>query len=193
MLLTKKTKFSVSESQLKENVMSPDGVLLIKMNFRYPDIKCNKKDPLEKYAKRFYENIVSAFSDFVKKELSAIALSAYKSKPEQFLPYSALIRFEKTFLDENYLSMLLDISVSDGFNPPRLERKTQVWERKYGTKCRCSYFISKKQLESFVPEDDKKRIDRELFVLRDNGLEFFIRNDNVYTSFVVPSQKITKK
>ncbi len=193
MLLNKKTKFSVSETQIKEDIVTPDGDLLLKINIRYPDIKCAKNDPLAKYAKKFYGDISSAFLEFAKKELSKAALSAYKAGVETFLPYSAVMRYVVTLESKDYLSIMLDIAVSDGINPPSVERKTQVWERKYGSKCRHSDFISKKSLKAQVPETDKKLFDYELFVLREGGMEFFIRNSNSYSSVLIKVEETDKK
>ena len=193
MLLNRKTKFSVSERQIKEEIKTENGVLLLKINLRTPDIKCAKNDPLSKYAQKFYTNLSSEFFEFAKKELSKTALNAYKADSTSFVPYSALMRYEVTSEDKDYLSILQDIAVSDGKNPPSIERKTQVWERKRGTKCRCGDFISKKQLNACIPESLKKGFDYELFVLREGRIEFFVRNGKDYSRLVINREETEKK
>ncbi|MBQ5838401.1 MAG: hypothetical protein IIW39_06975, partial [Clostridia bacterium] len=78
-------------------------------------------------------------------------------------------------------------------NPPSTERKTQVWERDFGTKCKAHYFMPKKdillRLSEALEKDDMKRTDLELFVLRQDSLEFFLRGDGDYRSVVISLQK----
>lgn len=193
MLLNRKTKFSISEAQIKEDVKAPDGTLLLKINIKYPSIKCAKKDPLSKYAVRFYVDVSSAFLEFAKKELIKTALNAYNADKENFSPYSAVMRYEVTLENQDYLSVMLDIAIFDGKNTSSLERKTQVWERKYGTKCKYTNFISKKQLLEHISETEKKRFDRDLFVLREGALEFFIRNGDGYSKILIKLEESDKK
>lgn len=193
MLLNRKTKFSLSEAQIKEEIKAPDGTLLLKINIRYPDIKCSKNDPLAKYAAKFYLNVSSAFSEFAKKELAKSALIAYNADKDKFSPYSAVMRYEVTLENADYLSVMLDIAVFDGRDSQSFDRKTQVWERKYGTKCRYTDFISKKQLVPHISETEKKRFDRELFVLREGLIEFFVRNGDGYSPVLINTEESDKK
>lgn len=192
MLLTKKTKFSLSEAQIKEDILSDSGDLLLKINIRYPEIKCAKNDPLAKYAKGFYADIASSLAGFARKELVKTAINAYNADKGAFLPYAAVMRYEVTLENNDHLSVLLDISVSDGINRPSVERKTQVWERKNGTKCRYSDFVLKEDITALVPEGMKKRIDFGLFVLRVSGIEFFIPDTSGYIPLPI-ELKITDK
>ncbi len=193
MLLNRKTKFSISETQIKEEVDAPDGTLLLKINIKHPNIKCAKKDPLSKYAVKFYIDVSSAFLEFAKKDLAKTALSAYNADKENFLPYSAVMRYEVTLENADYLSVMLDIAVFDGKNTSSFERKTQVWERKYGTKCKYTNFVPKKQLATHISETEKKRFDRDLFVLREGVLEFFIRNGDGYSKILMKLEESDKK
>lgn len=190
MLLTKKNKFRIDEGQIKEDVLSAEGELLLKINLRYPDIKCRKNDPMAVFARDFYPRIAKSFAEYAKSELFSVAQKARKAAPEGFLPFSAVMRYELTYEDERFLSVVLYISVSDGSGAPSAERKTQVWEREYGTKCKPTYFLSKKEIDDFIKEnlteDDKKLFDREMFVLRESGLEFFVRKGGAYASVVIP-------
>ena len=103
------------------------------------------------------------------------------------------MKYEITRLDEKYLSVITDLSVCDGVNPPSTERKTQVWERDFGTKCKAHYFMPKKDLLKLLSEalekDKFKKTDTELFVLRDGALEFFLREDGKYGSVTLSLQK----
>lgn len=199
MLLTKKNKFTVDEGRIKEDVLSPEGKLLLKINLRYPDIKCRPRDAMAAYAKDFYLKLAVSFADYAKNELLKCAQSAYLLSPESFLPFSALMKYSITHEDESFLSIVQDISVSDGRSVPAVDRKTQVWEREYGTKCRLSYFVSKKETDEFIKEnlkeEHKKRFERELFALRDGGLEFYLRGEDGYSSIFMPLdvQKIDLK
>lgn len=182
MLLTKKMKFSMTDSQIKEDILSKDGDLLLKINIKYPDIKCAKNDPLAKYAKGFYADIATSFHAFAKNELSKLAYNAYNTDKSIFLPYAAVMRYEVTLENSDYLSVLLDISVSDGIKSPSIERKTQVWERKNGTKCRYTDFFPKKYVDELFSNQTNKHNDYNLFVLTECGIEFFVQNGNNYNS-----------
>ncbi|MBO5870252.1 MAG: hypothetical protein J6Q89_05825 [Clostridia bacterium] len=191
MLLTKKTKFSVSESQIKEDVLSKDGILLLKINVKYPDIVCAKDDCLARYAKKFYADVSKAFVDFAKTELAKRALNSYNTDKDGFLPYSALMKYDVTLLSKDYLSVMFDLSVSDGKEILSVEKKTQVWERKNGTKCRCIDFLNKQEIDDVAKQSGIKQIDSDLFVLREDGLEFFVKKENKYFSFQF-SDKVCK-
>ncbi len=189
MLFSKKTKFSVSEKQIKEDILSDNGMLLVRLNLRYPNITCPKRDPLIHNAVPFYPRLAEGIAYYARSDLKKAAMSAYNSSPDGFMPFSAVMRWEKTFENESYLSLLIDISVCDGIEPPMTERKTQVWERKFGTKCRFSQFFKSKSIDvikDYVGEENKKRFDRELFTLSENGAVFYLRDNGGYTSVEVP-------
>lgn len=189
MLITKKTKFSVTEAQIKEDVLSSEGEVLLKINVRYPDIDCTKNDCLAKYAKPFYSDMAKAFADFAKNELQKRALADYTSDKDNFLPYSALMKFEVTYLDKDYLSVMQEISVSDGKDMLSIEKKTQVWERKNGTKCKCVDFLNKQEIDDLAKQNQIKRMNGDLFVLREGGLELFFKKENKYFSLYKTVEK----
>jgi hypothetical protein len=192
MLLTKKKSFCIEEATVKREVTDGENCL-VRINLRYPDLVCGKKDCMQLFAKDFYKNIADAFEKYATDELVKKAKTAYAEDPEGFKPFSALMKYEVTRLDEKFLSVMTDISVCDGKNPPSVERKTQVWERDFGTKCKAHYFMPKKdillRLSEALEKDDMKRTDLELFVLRQDSLEFFLRGDGDYRSVVISLQK----
>lgn len=191
MLFTKKMQFSVSEKQIREELKSPEGVTALKINLRYPEIKCSKRDPLSVNAAPFYKRIAEGFAEYAKNELASIAFAA--SETDGFSPYSAVMTYEKCFEDDRYISFYIDISISDGIAVPITERKTQVWERKFGTKCRFRDFFDPTSAKEIFEGADKHAVDRELFVMRDGGLEFFIRKDNGYEPLFAAFEKISGK
>lgn len=193
MLFTKKVKFNISEKQIREELTAPDGNIVLRINLRYPDIICPKKDPLNINAVSFYKRLAEGFGTYARTELYKSALAEYKRAPEGFNAFSAVMRWEKTLENEKYISLFLDISVFNGGNIPFTERKTQVWDRTLGTKCRCSDFLPKKSFsffESYVGAENRKAFDRESFVLREDGYEFFFRAKGEYKSVVIPREEI---
>lgn len=193
MLLTKKKSFSVEEATIKREVKGEDGACLVRINIRYPDIACGKKDPLSIFARDFYKNVAEAFCKYAETELYKRAKTVYESDKDGFLPFSAVMKYEITALDERLFSVYTDMAVSDGRNEPSVERKAQVWERDFGTKCKAQYFMPKKvlheKLSEILEKDELKRIDPELFVMRDGALEFFLRENGKYRSVSIPLQK----
>lgn len=184
MLIKKKIRFYVDEKRVKEEITSENGEVLLKINMRYPEVVCPKKEPLAKDCAPFYENIANAFLHYAKTDLSGQAKRAYKASPDGFLPYSAVMLWEKTLENDDYLSVLFDISVSDGINPPSVQRKTQVWSRADGRKCKISDFLQKEKIKELT-EAHKKQFNKELFVLRENAVEFFIYAEGVYKSCII--------
>lgn len=192
MLLTKKKSFCIEEATVKREVLD-NGICLVRINLRYPNLVCGKKDCMQLFAKDFYKNLAESFEKYAADELSKKAKELYNENPEGFSPFSALMKYDITRFDEKYLSVITDLSVCDGVNPPSTERKTQVWERDFGTKCKAHYFMPKKDLHKLLSEalekDKFKKTDIELFVLRDGALEFFLREDGKYGSVTLSLQK----
>ncbi len=193
MLLTKKKSLCIEEATVKREVQDGE-ICLVKINLRYPRLDCGKKDSMLLFAKDFYKNLAEAFENYAVDELSKKAKEVYNANPEEFVPFSALMKYEVTRLDEKFLSVITDISVCDGVNPPSIERKTQVWERDFGTKCKAQYFMPKKEIQKMLTEalgkDESKKIDLELFVMRKENLEFFLRENGNYKSVELSLQKI---
>lgn len=185
MLFTKKQKFSVNEGHIKEDMLSPDGTVVLKINLRYPEISCPKRDKLRINALPLYAKLSQGFAQYAKSELYKAALEKHAKMPEGFIPFSAVMRWEKTFEDDKYISFMIDVSVCDGETPPSFDRKTQIWEREQGTKCRSSHFFASKDA-IIIDDADKKMFDKELFVLRDDSFEFFIRQESGYKSLFLP-------
>lgn len=190
MLFSKKTRFSVCEKQIKEDILSESGTIVLKLNLKYPNITCPKRDPLLQNAAPFYPRLAEGFAYYARADLKKAALAAFNASPESFTPFSAVMRWEKTFEDERYISFLIDILVSDGALPPITERKTQVWERKFGTKCKIGQFFNKKDVDNiindYIGDENKKRFERELFTLSQDGLVFYLRTKNGFDAIKVP-------
>ncbi len=192
MLLTKKNKFFIEEGQIKEELTDSNGIVLVKINIKYPEIKCGKRDKMSVFAKGFYKDMAEAFKKSALDELLPAAQHAYAGNPDEFVPFAAVMKYEMTFESKVFLSVMQDITVSDGKSNLINKKKTQVWEREYGTKCKLSYFLNKKEISELIKEHfaDKKGFDKELFVMREDGYEFFIRQGDEYISDVI---KITQK
>lgn len=184
MLIKKKIRFYVDEKKIKEEISSENGAVLLKINLRCPEIVCPKKDPLQKDCAPFYEKMANAFLHYAKNDLLQQAKNACNTAPDGFMPYSAVMLWEKTLENEKYLSLYFDISVSDGINPPYKQRKTQVWNRSNGKKCRISDFLPKEKIKE-LSEKYKKQFNKELFVLRETGAEFFLYTEKGYSSVTV--------
>ncbi len=190
MLFTKKSTLSVEEKQIKQEVKNQAGQTVLKINLRYPEIKCGKRDPLSVNAAPFYKRLAEGFLHYAKTELAGVAELACKSA--DFAPYSAVMSYEQCQCDGEYISFYVDIAVSDGVNPPITERKTQVWERKFGTKCRFCDFFRPADANSIFEGFDKRAIDRELFVKRGEEFEFFVRKESGFASKKKICEKICK-
>lgn len=190
MLFTKKIVFSVIEKQIKDDLTDENGELLIKLNLRYPEIKCKKNDVLSKHCAGLYPEIANEFEKYARTELKKAVLEEKKNSFEYFVPYSVLMRWENAFESDDYLCIIIDLSVSDGRHPPKIERKIQIWERKFGTKCRFSYFFNnenkKVMIEKYISEDNRKKFDKELFALKKDGFEFHIAHRHGYKTVLVP-------
>ncbi len=176
MLFNKKIKFSISESQIKEDFCADDKTVVLRVNLRFPQITCPKTDPLFKTAMPFYKSLGSGFYDYCKNGLFPIALKTYKENSDLFSPYSAIMRWENTFTDGGYISVIQKISVSDGNTPPITDIKTQVWQRQNGRKCKIWDFVSKDDLPEILkqyPALNKKTLNLNLFTLRDQYIEVY--------------------
>lgn len=197
MLFTKKTRFSITEKQLKEELRDENGEILVKMNLRYPEIRCSKKDVLHRNCAKLYPKMAESFADYVKNELKKIALKSKKESPDVFLPFSALMKWENVFDDEKFLCIITDISVSDGKNAPETDRKIQIWDREFGTVCRFCYFFengAKKVIhEEFLTDETRKSFDKELFALTKDGFEFHIKCKNGFRTFLLPFSFMQEK
>ena len=181
MLFTKNKKTEILEGIIKEELSDGQGNLLLKLNLKYPDIKCRKNDPLAVFAAPFYKKLALGLAEHARGELFKSASEAFSLDPASFLPYSAVMRYDIVNEDSNILSVALDISISDGQGRIRRERKTQVWEREFGTKCKISYFMPEKELKSKLfekyPELDIKHIDSEHFLYKNGDIVFYSREN----------------
>lgn len=187
MLFTKKKRFSVTDKSIKEDILDANGDILIKINVRYPEIQCNERDPLNHNAVKFYKRIAESFAHSAKQDMAKAAEERKKSDID-FVPFSAVMRWSKTFESDDFLGFVIEFSVWDGKGKQSIERKTQVWERKFGTKCRFNYFFESKILkETFTLSDkEKKSFDKELFALCENGFEFYLKGENGYKTYSLP-------
>lgn len=190
MLFNKKSRFSVAEKQIKEELLSPDDTPILRINLRFPQITCSKKDPLYKTAGVLYPRVADEFFKYAKSVLYNIALASYSQDAANFAPFAALINWENTYEDNKHLSIMLNISVSDGRNTPNGEIKTQVWQKDNGKKCKLQDFIPKSLLQSLAadfPSLTKKTYSTDNFILRQNGIEVF-NADNA--SVLVPYSRL---
>ena len=96
MLFSKKKKFEITEKQIKEEISSPDGAVILKINLKYPQIDCPKNDKMKIHAKPLYEKIAIGFSEYARTELSKKALDTYNAEPNGFSPFSAVMCWEST-------------------------------------------------------------------------------------------------
>ncbi len=190
MLFTKRKRFEITEKQIKEDLLSENKATVLKINLRYPHIECPKGDKLCINAKPLYEKIAKNFAEYAKTELYKKALDLYNADPNGFLPLSAVMVWENTFLSEDYLSVLLDISVSDSKGNKSLQRKTQVWDRKRGTKCSFNDFITSDKLKELKKSQALQEkggfFHKDLFVLRENTIEFFVMKNGGYYPVTLP-------
>ncbi len=190
MLFTKKTRFSIEEKHIKEETLSNDGKTLVRLNLRYPAIVCSKRDCLSQYAVPFYEKTAQAFAEYARTGLKESAVKVLSAHEEGFRPFSAVMRFEKTYESDSYLSILLDMSVSNGVDAPVTERLTQVWDRKNGRLCKLTDFIDRKSLSLRMSESTggkkHKSLGGDIFVLREKFVEVFFRDGEGYKGITLP-------
>lgn len=189
MLFTKKVRFSVTEAQIKEDITDQSGEAVLKLNLKYPEIKCGKRDPLNHSAAAFYSRMANELAKCARNDFKKAAIAARAASGNNFVPFSVLMNWENTFESDEYLCIVLDISFFDGINSTT-ERKIQIWERGYGTKCKFSYFFKSesksKLIEEFIKPENKKAFERELFALRENGFEFHLRCSDGYCTYLLP-------
>ena len=175
MLFSKKKNFAVIERQHKEDLGDGEKTVL-KLNLRYPELQCSKNDPLHKFAKPFYENLSKRFLNFAKTELFNNAKNAPSTAKA---PFSALAKFEKSFENEDFLSILIEFSISDGISQPHIEKKTQTWNRSNGFLCSATDFVDENTIKT-LKKEHKRNFDKNLFVLKNNGVEFFIGDEQCF-------------
>ena len=126
-------------------------------------------------------------------DLLAAARSARAASPETFAPFGAVMIWELTYSSQYNVSFFTEVSFSDGRRAEKT-RRTQIWDRRSGQR--------KVFYDFFLPGADLyvsqlingvsgiRRTDRELFVLRPGAAEFFRREDDGYSAFAVPFEKI---
>ena len=91
MLLTKKKSFCIEEATVKREVLD-NGICLVRINLRYPNLVCGKKDCMQLFAKDFYKNLAESFEKYAVDELSKKAKELYNANP-------AIKRDHKSFKD----------------------------------------------------------------------------------------------
>ncbi len=196
MLFNKNNRFRITEKQIKEEIKNSEGAVILRLNLRFPEIKCPKSDPMSKVAMGFYEKISKTFAQYAKGELFAAAENIYKSSKETFSPFSALMKYEITLDNTEILSVVTEFSVSNGTNPPYCQRQTQVWNRKNGTKHRFSQLFDteklKNKLDVILEKSQRRYFDKELFVLRENCVEFYLALNEGYKTLSIPKNELLK-
>ncbi len=183
MLFTKKKVFSLTEKQIKKDILSPDGEVILKINLRYPQLNCPKGDPLLQNAAPFYERFAESLLYYAERDLKEEAL---KNKGSE--PHSVYLRWESPFCDEKYLSVLLEVGISLGDGQLKCQRKAQVWERKFGTKCTLNEFFTKERQRELKREMKEKYgdgFDIQLFLKDSDGYSFYIPSERGFLSVSV--------
>ncbi len=195
-MLFNKKQFMITEKQIKEDIKNRDGEILIKLNLRYPEIKCPKNHPMSKFACKFYSELPKTFVQYAKGELLSAAQTVYAGKREDFTPFSVLMKWENTFENTNYLSIVVDFLVCDGINPPFLERKTQIWNKVSGLKCRFDDLIRrdkfKEAISKILDKDQIRRLNKDLFVLRENSIDFYMIEKNGYKTISFSKNELSE-
>ena len=166
-MLENKQKATLGEFTQKETLCE-NGIPLLKINIKCPEIKCKGKSTLSRYASKFYKSLVQEFYSYAKTAFYKQALSDFQIGREGFAPYSALMRYKAERFDDLLLSVYIDISLTDGVKTVYAERKTQVWELKHGTKCKISDFIGKseyRKLKKELPDSLKEGLKRGIFTV----------------------------
>lgn len=175
MLFIKKTRFSVGEEVIRESLFAPDGSESVRLNLRYPLITGDRREVMLRNAAPYYRRVAARLKAFAKNELQQ------RSPADKNMPCSVVMVWEKTFENDSFVSFYFDVTVFDGVSVRSAERQTQVWERKFGLKCPFSYFFehgAKNTVCELISPDNKKLFERERFVLRDSGFEFFVLSEN---------------
>ena len=189
MLFTKKKRFEITNSQIKEELSAKDGTVVLKLNLKYPQIQCPKGDKLNVYAIPLYKKIALGLVQHAKGEIYKKALDSYNSEATDFLPFSVVMNWENTFINEKYISILLDISLGDN-NGVSSQKQTQVWDRKTGLKCNIGDFLSsdtvKRTKKDLKATKESAFFHKELFVLREGAIEFFLMEKGNYIPFSIP-------
>ncbi len=190
MLFTKRKQFRLLNEQIKEEIASPNGEVVLKINLRYPKIQCPKGDKMAVYAKPLYEKIALGLCQYAKTELYKKALETYSAQPQGFAPFSAVMSWENTYIDENYLSVLLDISIGNSNGIASTQKKTQVWDRKSGVMCTANDFLSADALKELKRDCAKKDegvcFHKELFLLREGTIQFLLMKEGGYVPLSLP-------
>lgn len=175
MIFALKSRESVTEKQVKEEIKDKNGRVILKINLKFPEIKVKKKDPLMYNAAPFYQRTAENFLFFLKNDFLKLAFDA--SEKEDFAPYGACMNWKKFYEDERFLSIVLKISLFDGKATVGNEILCQTWEKKFGLKCPFSYFFkkgAKKEIEKTLFKEKNEKISSDLFTLAENGFVFFV-------------------
>lgn len=183
MLFTKKKVFSLTEKQIKRDILSPEGEVVLKINLRYPQLNCPKGDPLLQNAAPFYERFAESLLFYAERDLKEEALKNRGAEP-----YSIYLRWESPYCDEKYLSVFLEVGISLGDGNIKCQRKSQVWERKFGTKCPLKEFFTKErqnELKSEMKEKYGESFDIQLFLKTAEGYCFYIPSERGFQSVSV--------
>ncbi len=176
MLIKTRKKLTVTSGTVQRTLLSKDEKELVRLNLHYPEIKGSDRHPLMRNAAPFYGRTVQNLTLLAQKEL--VPLAEKNKRSEGFRPFGVSMEWENTYEDEKYLSILLTVSVFDGQNPPMPQKLTQVWEKKFGLKCPFSHFFVSEAKGFFcdvLGAENKKLFEKEQFVLRQGGVEFFVR------------------
>ncbi len=188
MLFSKKKVYAIGEKVYKEHLKDKEQEVLVIINLRLPQIQCPKKDPLLKKAVPFYEKLGEGFFEFAKTQLFETATLSKKSQNQDFKPFGAISYYEITEDNSDYLSVLIDFSVSDGMSPPISQRKTQVWNKKTGSLCKITDFINKKQVENTIGKENIRKWQKDLFLLCDGKIKTFIRDKDNLTEILLTAE-----
>ncbi|MBO4277511.1 MAG: hypothetical protein J5925_03835 [Clostridia bacterium] len=194
MLFAKKERFTVGEVCVKKELRGENGETLVKLNLRAPEIKSgDRREPLLRHAAPYYAQLLPALERFAETDLLAAAKTALPRSPETFLPFGVCMSWEQTYISQYNVSFYTEVSVTDGTNAEKT-RRTQIWDRKTGQR-RVFYDFFLPGADLYISRlisgsESMRRTDRELFVLRPGGAEFFRRENGGYSAFAVPFKQM---
>lgn len=131
-----KADFSVFERKRTFDIKNDEGLLIARVNLRYPTIN---KEELNETGKKefnnFFESLADEFYTYFKEKIMKNIIPRKIGSS----PYSAVMRFIPTFENEEYLSLVIDTFIfsEKGLSPTR----------------RISFTFSKPNLEIVIIDD----------------------------------------
>ena len=100
----------------------------MQINIKYPGVKilpAGKFNKAENKINGFYDSIVKNFIKYCEKILYKTA--AYQKNADGFKPFGAVMTFETTYNNQDFLCVYLDINIYAGKGRGNIIRKAQIW------------------------------------------------------------------